>query len=153
MCQKKLGLAFWAHLRGVRLPQISGVHSTSIACVESKTIMMRCDTKCFTDWADELVGNWSDCSLLSDRSMCWRLCHCRNPSCFFFKLAVVTIAWNPPKIIINKIQTVLSVGYFKPLAGQGLWRWWPTGLVRAREASSWVSGTHTPPLEILSELW
>ena len=31
---------------------------------------MRCDTNCLTDWADELVGNGSDISLLSDLIAC-----------------------------------------------------------------------------------
>ena len=46
----------------------SSVHSA--ACTESKTITMRCDTNCLTDWADELVWNESDFSLLSDLIAC-----------------------------------------------------------------------------------
>ena len=36
------------------------------SCTEPKTKKIRCDTNCLTDWADELDGNQSDFSFLSD---------------------------------------------------------------------------------------
>ena len=39
---------------------------TVYSCTEPKTKEIRCDTNCLTDWADELEGNQSDFSFLSD---------------------------------------------------------------------------------------